>query len=423
MAESARIKITWTTSSSAASYKIYRSDNSNGPWVLKGTVAGYIGTWYDNTVDPSPFKNYYYQIVTTCTNGSTSIENISVKCQNCPTENNTNIFGLRDTVYDTVTTPFGPSPATVQVQYWDGLNDYLNNNYNANKTVLQTASARKLAPNSTPFTEERSLFCHKCGKNITNLTPNTSNPEFSYMSNQKSLISQFPTSPTQFGGSSNDNLGTFIQKKLQSQANLAPTSTTFKMGISSTDNGSNTFVGYNGSYVFLNGLQLSNYNGAAQDFSFAGIPKSDNLGNPLGEYNAFPSIQIGKNANPIGQPQTYTDFSTALELIPSGSTWNDNWYVAFIDTGYLNAQTNPLRCLTYVYQIRRQPNFDYYSGVNLISYGFDLKPKEFNINWTESNILWTTKSSIPYESGDILPYKKGTNYDQNLTFLKFFQIT
>ena len=50
MGESARIKVTWTTSSSASSYEIYRSDNSNGPWVLKGTVGGYLGTWYDNTV-------------------------------------------------------------------------------------------------------------------------------------------------------------------------------------------------------------------------------------------------------------------------------------------------------------------------------------------------------------------------------------
>ena len=58
MAESARIKVTWTTSSNASSYKIYRSDNSNGPWTLLGNLPGYIGTWYDNSVDPSPFKDY-----------------------------------------------------------------------------------------------------------------------------------------------------------------------------------------------------------------------------------------------------------------------------------------------------------------------------------------------------------------------------
>ena len=115
MAESARIKITWTTSTNAVSYKIYRSDSSNGPWVLKATVAPYVGTWYDMDVDPSPFKTYYYQVETTCSNGSTSIITGDDICQNCPTENQASIFALRDTVYNTVMSAEGPIPDTVQV--------------------------------------------------------------------------------------------------------------------------------------------------------------------------------------------------------------------------------------------------------------------------------------------------------------------
>ena len=421
MAESARIKVTWTTSSNASSYKIYRSDNSNGPWTLLGNLPGYIGTWYDNSVDPSPFKDYYYQIVTTCTNGSTSVENVTVQCQNCPTENQTNIFGLRDTVLNTITNSFGGIyTPNVEVQYWDGLNDYLNNNYNSNKTILQTASATKYPPNNPAGSDFRSLFCHKCGKNITNLTPNQPTAEFSYMSNQGALISQLPTPPTQFGGSSNYNVGTFYQKKQQSNESLAPLSIKFKMGISGTDNGSSSFVGYNGSYVYLNGFQLSNYNGTKQDFSMAGVPVSDSSGNPNGNYVEFQSVQIGKNANAVGQPLTFTDFSTGLDLIPSGSTWNSNWYVAFFDSGYLNSLNNPLRCLMYVYKIRRQPNFDFYTNNVLTSYGFDLKPVEFNVNWRETDIRWSTKSNIPYQSGDALPYN-ANGYDQNDMYLKFYQ--
>ncbi len=427
MGESARIKVTWTTSSSASSYEIYRSDNSNGPWVLKGTVSGYIGTWYDNTVDPSPFKNYYYQIVTTCTNGTTSVENVTVQCQNCPTENNTNIFGLRDTVYDTVMGPEGPYAPDVEVEYWDGLNEYLNNNYNSNKTILQTTSARKLAPNSTSFTESRSLFCHKCGKSITNLTPNTSNPEISYMSNQSALISHLPTSPTLFGGSSNNNLGMFLQKKQQSTHALAPFVNKFKLGISNTDDGATSFTGYNGSYVYLNGLQYDNYNGTTQDYNIGGVPISDSSGIPSGNYHPFRSIQIGKNANPVGQPQTHTDFSTALDLIPSDSTWNGNWYVAFLDTGWIGTtmSNEPEKCLVYVYQIRRQTNYDFYNSNNILTnYGFDLKPSLYNVNWFENSILWTIKSSMPVQSDDLLTINEGSTYGtQNLHYLKFFQMS
>ena len=262
MAESARIKVTWTTSSNALSYKIYRSDSSNGPWTLLGSVPGYLGTWYDNTVDPSPFKNYYYQIVTICTNGSTSVENVTVQCQNCPTENQASIFALRDTTYNTVITPEGPMPDNVAVQYYNALSDYLNTNNNANQSVLQTATARK-GQNAN----SRTLFCHKCGKDITDLKPNSPAPEFSYMSKQGKIASLLPTPPSAFGGSStpqvsgqswfaDQNLGTFLQKKAPSGPFSFPDRWTFGIRDASQ---SSTFHAYDGGFVYSGASGPTNY--------------------------------------------------------------------------------------------------------------------------------------------------------------------
>ena len=418
MNEGARIKITWTTSTNAASYKIYRSENSNGPWVLKATVVPYIGTWYDNDVDPSPFTTYYYQIVTTCTNGSTSTETVSAQCKNCPVNNRPTIFGLRQTVYS----PQGG----VQVDYYNSLNEFLNNNYNSNKTIIQSASASK---NSPPYQENRKLFCHKCGKDITSSSPNSSTAEVSYQSNQISMVSQLPTSPTQFGGSANDNLGTFTQKKKMSMWNLLPTGTQFDWGIGSTDNGQMTFMGYNGSFVYLNPVgstyDVVNYNGTAQDFSSAGAPVSNSGGTFQGYYLPWKSIRIGKMGAPTGQPQTYTDFSAGLSLIPSGTTWgNTSWYVAFFDPGFGNIQS-ATKCLVYLYKIRRQPLYDNYNSNSvLINYGFELNAVEYNFYVLDGNIRWYMDMNIPWQTGDFLPYNRDALYggDQNLFYLKFFQI-
>lgn len=416
MNEGARIKITWTTSTNAASYKIYRSENSNGPWVLKTTVAPYIGTWYDNDVDPSPFTTYYYQIVTTCTNGSTSTQTANAQCKNCPVNNRPTIFGLRQTVYS----PQGG----VQVDYYDALNEFLNNNYNSNKTIIQPAFARKYSS----ALDSRKLFCHKCGKDITGSSPNSSTAEVSYQSNQRSMVSQLPTSPTQFGGSANNNLGTFTQKKKQSYAPLAPTGTQFDLGIGSTDNGQMSFSGYSGSFVYNNAsggaYNWVNYNGAAQNYSSAGAPVSNSSGSFQGYYIPWKSIRIGKMGAPTGQPQTYTDFSAGLSLIPSGTTWNNtSWYVALYDPGF--GLHNATKCLVYLYKIRRQPLYDNYNSNSvLINYGFELNAVENNFFVTDGNIRWYLDINIPWQTGDFLPYNRDALYggDQNLYYLKFFQV-
>ena len=447
MGESARIKVTWTTSGSASSYEIYRSDNSNGPWVLKGTVSGYIGTWYDNTVDPSPFKNYYYQIVTICTNGSTSVENVTVQCQNCPTENQASIFALRDTTYNTVTTPEGPMPDNVAVQYYNALSDYLNTNNNANQSVLQTATAMK-GQNAN----SRTLFCHKCGKDINDLKPNSPAPEFSYMSKQGNIASLLPTPPSAFGGSStpqvsgqswfaDQNLGTFLQKKAPSGPFSFSNRWTFGIRDASQ---SSTFHAYDGGFVYSGTSGPTNYpiqTSGYQSYNYGGAPMTDSSGNQLYEstgdlkFSYFNSIMVGKKANPTSfnvNNSTYQNFSTALDMIPSSGT--SNWYLAIVDLDdvwtNVNSSAPATRCILYLYKIiRRVPSWDYYVNGVQQAYGFELEPHVapmFNFpDDSDPNTSWSVPTTNAFKNGNLRPNLSpsggGFTTDQNWAYLKFFQ--
>lgn len=450
MAESARIKITWTTSTNAVSYKIYRSNSSNGPWTLLGSVPGYVGTWYDSSVDPSPFKDYYYQIVTTCTNGSTSVENVTVQCQNCPTENQASIFALRDTTYNTVITPEGPMPDNVAVQYYNALSDYLNTNNNANQSVLQTATARKGQNGNN-----RSLFCHKCGKEITDLKPNSPAPEFSYMSKQGNIASLLPTPPSAFGGSStpqlsgqswfaDQNLGTFLQKKAPSGPFSFSDRWTFGIRDASQ---SSTFYAYDGGFVYSGASGPTNYpilTSGFQSYNYGGAQMVDASGNPLYEstgdlkFSYFNSIMVGKYANPTSfnvNNLTYQNFSTALDMIPSGASGNSNWYLAIVDLGdvwtNVNSSAPATRCILYLYKIiRRVPSWDYYVNGVQQAYGFELEPHVapmFNfLDDSDPNTSWSVSTTNYFKNGNLRPNLSPPSSgvfttDQNWAYLKFFQ--
>ena len=465
MAESARIKITWTTSTNAVSYKIYRSNSSNGPWVLKATVAPYIGTWYDMDVDPSPFKTYYYQVETTCSNGSTSIISGDDICQNCPTENEASIFALRDTVYNTTMTPEGPFPDSVRVQYYDALYDYLNTNYNASKTVTQ--NSLRATNDGSGLGEARTLFCHKCGKDIVDLKPNSPKAETSYMK-VSTMASLLPTPPSAFGGSSLPqaniftvpvnywgyewNLGTYVAQKANSDEAMigGGWSTKIVFGINGNDGTYNYMVPYLGGSIYLantaTSTRVSNYpsnNGFASrtyvNYNLAGAPMVDASGNPLytasGDrtWNRFRSIQLPKYANPIitTSYNSYQDFSSALELIPSGGT--SNWYIAIIDgDAWSSNPNNPYsKCALYVYNILRVPDFDGFDiNNNRNSYGFQITPLTTTFGWTDTSnssytINYGARTQNSYFNGDWadMKYTSGGNYnnDGNLLIIKFFQ--
>lgn len=465
MAESARIKITWTTSTNAVSYKIYRSDSSNGPWVLKATVAPYVGTWYDMDVDPSPFKTYYYQVETTCSNGSTSIITGDDICQNCPTENQASIFALRDTVYNTVMSAEGPIPDTVQVQYYDALYDYLNTNYNASKTVTQNSIA--VYNDGSGLGEGRALFCHKCGKDIVDLKPNSPKAETSYMK-VASMASLLPTPPSAFGGSSLPqasifsmpvnywgwewNLGTYVARKANSDEAIVLGGYNNKIvfGINANDGTYNYMVPYLGGSIYLAQVGastvISNYpsnspsaNRTYVNYNLAGAPMVDASGNPLYEnsgdrmWHKFRSIQLPKYANPIitTSYNSYQNFSSALELIPSGGT--SNWYIAIIDgKAWSNNANNPYsKCALYVYNIVRVPDFDgldIYGNRN--SYGFQMTPSLSVFGWTDTSnssytIGYNVRTQNTYFNGDWADMKYDPlgnfNNDGNLLIIKFFQ--
>lgn len=470
MAESARIKITWTTSTNAVSYKIYRSDSSNGPWVLKATVAPYVGTWYDMDVDPSPFRTYYYQVETTCSNGSTSIITGDDICQNCPTENQASIFALRDTVYNTVMSAEGPIPDTVQVQYHDALYDYLNTNYNASKTVTQNSIA--VYNDGSGLGEGRALFCHKCGKDIVDLKPNSPKAETSYMK-ISTMASLLPTPHPAFGGSSlpqasvyttpvnywgySWNLGTYTTRKATSDEAIVlggyNNKVVFGLNVPTPGSPYNYMVPYLGGSVYIANVgastAISNYpnnsgfaNRTYVNYNLAGAPMVDASGNPLYESNGdrmwykFRSIQLPKYANPIitTSYNSYQDYSSALELIPSYSSGtNSNWYIAIVDgTLWRNGPNNPYsKCSLYIYNIHRVPQYD---GIdingNRNSYGFMMTPSLSVFGWTDTSnssytIGYNVRTQNTYHNGDwadMLYNSLGNfNNDGNDLIIKFFQ--
>jgi len=464
MAESARIKITWTTSTNAVSYKVYRSDSSNGPWVLKATVAPYVGTWYDMDVDPSPFRTYYYQVETTCSNGSTSIISGDDICQNCPTENQASIFALRDTVYNTETTSEGPVPGTSQVQYYDALYDYLNTNYNASKTVTQNSIA--VYNDGSGSGEGRALFCHKCGKDIVDLKPNSPKAETSYMK-VSSMASLLPTPHSAFGGSSLPqasiftvpvnywgyewNLGTYVARKATSADALVSGgySDRIVFGINANDGSYNYMVPYLGGSVYLDNTpswqRMSNYpsNSAFAsrtyvNYNLGGAPMVDASGNQLYDssgnqiWHRFKSIQLPKYANPIIDTSyhSYQNFSSALELIPSGGS--SNWHIAIIDgDAWTSNPNNPYsKCSLYVYNIFRVPDFDGFdSNGNRVSYGFSLAAWTTNAGWLDTSnssytIGYNARTQNTYFNGDwadMIYDPANYRYDGNLLIIKFFQ--
>jgi len=464
MAESARIKITWTTSTNAVSYKIYRSDSSNGPWVLKATVAPYVGTWYDMDVDPSPFRTYYYQVETTCSNGSTSIITGDDICQNCPTENQASIFALRDTVFDYVMSAEGPIPGVSQVQYYDVLNDYLNTNYNASKTVTQNSLL--VSNDGSGLGEGRTLFCHKCGKDIVDLTPNSPKAETSYMK-VSTMASMLPTPPAAFGGSSLPqaskytgpvnywgyewNLGTYTTRKATSSDALISGGYYDRVvfGINQNDGDYNYMVPYLGGALYFEPVygKISNYPSNSStasrtfvNYNLGGAPFVDSNGNQIynssgnKEFWTFRSIQLPKYANPIitTSYNSYQDFSSALELIPSGGT--SNWYIAIIDGDLWSGNpNNPYsKCALYIYNIFRVPDFDGFDSItgNRVSYGFSMTAAMDSFGWTDTSnssytIGYSVRTQNRYYNGNWNEMKHSPygNYfnDGNDLIIKFFQ--
>ena len=444
-----KIELTWTPNAQAVSQEVQRALSSSGPWTTIATLSGTASSYTDNTVVSNPHTDYFYRIETTCSAGVSYGSVVQEEARCCPTDNDVDIFKFRDTTYDTVGSAEGPVTAETHIQYKDGLNTYLNNNYNTSKTVDQTKQVRKLATGSNP-SEFRAVACHVCSQQFsydtttTGTSTNTGQVSLSY--NQSSLISQFPTPPSSFGGSHYNNLGKYWAKKTQSITTIAPINNRFQLGITNSADGSTTFRPWGGRGVYLQtATRLQNANNApTSDWNFGAIPVvNPTTGAPNGQWQTFKSVQLPKSAgsyntsDPDEEPEwtttasgyTLRDFSTGLQSIPQTSTLNNidasPYCIAFMDQGYVDIN-NALRCQVFVYRLSRNTNFDYYNSNNVLThYGFDLSPEEFNFQWKEGAIQFSVTSQIPYQTDDFLPYNyngsQSIGADQTNTILKIFQ--
>ena len=173
-------------------------------------------------------------------------------------------------------------------------------------------------------------------------------------------------------------------------------------------------------------------------YNLAGAPMVDTSGNPIYDTSGnrswyrFRSIQLPKYANPIitTSYNSYQDFSSALELIPSGET--SNWYIAIIDgTLWRNGPNNPYsKCSLYIYNIYRVPQFD---GIdingNRNSYGFQITPAVDSFGWSNTSNNYTigyrARTQNRYHNGDwadMLYNSLGNfNNDGNDLIIKLFQ--
>ncbi len=196
-------------------------------------------------------------------------------------------------------------------------------------------------------------------------------------------------------------------------------------GLNANDGTYSYMVPYLGGSVYLTQVSagstvISNYpnnssfaNRTYVNYNLAGAPVVDSTGNPLygptGDrtWYEFRSIQLPKYANPIitTSYNSYQNFSSALELIPSGGT--SNWYIAIIDGElWRNGPNNPYsKCALYVYNIFRVPDFD---GIdinnNRNSYGFQITPMLDSFGWSDTSNNYTISYSVRtqnrYHNGD-----------------------
>lgn len=293
MSIASRITITWTPSANALSQDVQRATSSSGPWTTVASSLGPLVAEYidESTVD-NPFTTYYYKIVTNCTGGATTTSSIiSATAQNCPTSGALTIFGLKST----------NAGLNTAFNYYDYTSNYFG--FTGAKTV------------ASPATKTR-IVCHTCGQTIQPTGPYASYGDISYLANQGHMSEFLPISPTNLGGSSNDNRGTVLRKI---RFNVT---TTFNDGAYFGTGSGNTFT----PVVLTSGTySLKNYT----------------------------QVRLGK----------YILGTTTDQTVGFNSLNNTNLYVAVCPTEAVQQ-----KCEVYIYQATRNSNLD----SSTTALGFDL---------------------------------------------------
>ena len=373
MSENARTLVEWTPSASAVSQKIYRSESSTGPWTLLATLGASDSTYTDSTVDPTPIKSYYYKIETLCSTGSSETSIVTVQCKNCPENNKTYLFGLRNRGTQSSFT------------YYDTLNLFTNTYYGTSLAYPRTFSIAT----STPI----HVVCHKCGQPVTH-NGTQENLAYTYLSQQGHIINYLPASPTALGGSSNSNAGTVMQKILFN--NIPPQPGRFNLGIGNV--GSSTFVQWLGGYVSNNtNVSVSVANPTNMVWNFGEMPNYQG-----GSNGGFTGIRISKQ-DWTGSTVGSLDFSSGLAAL-TGS----NVYMSIVQPEYLNYQNNVayggLLCEHYIYKLTRRTDWDYSVNGTITHYGFQMTFYAFvdnggyriYSNFTDDNLLPFTYNMQPF---------------------------
>ncbi len=342
MSENARTLVEWTPSASAVSQEIYRSVNSTGPWTLLATLGASISTYTDSTVDPTPIKSYYYKIETLCSTGSTETSVVTVQCKNCPEENKTYLFGLRNRGTQSSFT------------YYDTLNLFTNTYYSTSLAYPRTFSIAT----STPI----HVVCHECGQPITH-NGTQENLAYTYLSQQGHIISYLPASPTALGGSSNSNAGTVKQKILF--GNLAPAAGRFALGVGSVS--SSTFIQWASGYVSNNNnVDASIANPANIVWNFGEMPSYQGTSN-----GGFTGIRISRQDFALPSGTGSLNFASGLAAL-TGS----NVYLSIVQPEHLNYQNNVayggLICEHYIYKLTRRTDWDFSVSGTITHYGFQM---------------------------------------------------
>jgi hypothetical protein len=329
MAEKAQIILNWTPVATATVQKIYRSSTSNsGPWTLVHTINnGTANTWTDTSVDPTPMKQYYYYIETTCSSG-TSTSNVDQDlCNNCDEGNgNKSLFIFKNNI-----TNNNINELTFTYKHWG--KTYWNNTFSTSLTTTSTISVGR-----TPITGfNKYIACHTCGQPVTFQLSSfaqaygatTTNGDYTHASNQF-LESYLPTSASGFIQTHEKRIWDFDANSNSSLSHTVDPGN-FWLGKGTGPNTTTTFTAIN---------PPTNYN--------------------IGEMQVN-QMRISRKAQPYSG-STFINYSTGMSGFGTGST------PSYILMNY--TPTNS--CIFWLFSVTRNTAFDVYSGGTLEMYGYNI---------------------------------------------------
>ena len=401
MAEASRIQITWTPDPNATSQQLQRATSTSGPWATIATLNGTANSYTDTTTDDTPHTEYYYRLNTTCASGATNTSpTANDTAKNCPTSGITDIFGLKNNRTD--------ASGVLNFTYYDMQADWSNNNYGTSHSTSRT-----LTVDNQGYIP---LVCHKCAEDVTYaLAPpfgsGTADGTFSHMSVYPHVACYLPTSPTNLGGTANNNMGDVLRKlDINGTPTTGPSSGYFQLGVNQYNAGA--FYPFRGTAIGTQSASGVTYSSTYPIYDLRTIPTTGaNLG-------FFSAIRIHKNR--FG---TNANQSTGLAALTG-----TNVYAAIVDEGFIATSTSvaPYKCHVHLWKLERNYNYDTYTTgqpqtpTNLQSYGFNMTSYSYIVN--PSNDYQVFRSLYEFDLySEASPQPSGTIV-QPTVYIKIFTL-